>query len=96
MYDPLIAKRKQYVTVTAMHYVNGFTCPQILETEDGAFLIEHVKKVQKLSGRDGTGADERFLIILMDKEKYLYREGQRWFIIKEKDDYKIFGSSYGN
>ena len=66
MYDPLIAKRKQYVTVTAMHYVNGFTCPQILETEDGAFLIEHVKKVQKLSGRDGTGADERFLIILKD------------------------------
>lgn len=84
--------RIRYVTVTAMHYINGLCCPQVLETDGGAFLIEGVVQSQKLPGQDRNyGAQERFLVKIKGKERYLYRNGQMWFIIPQKDDQLLFG-----
>ncbi len=79
------------MTVTAIHYVNGMCCPQVIETEAGAFLLEDIKKVQRLSERSEIGADERYIVKINGKEKNLYRKGDMWFIIPEKEDFDIFG-----
>lgn len=79
------------MTVTAIHYVNGMCCPQVIETEAGAFLLEDIKKVQRLSERSEIGADERYIVKINGKEKSLYRKGDMWFIIPEKEDFDIFG-----
>ncbi|MBQ8996264.1 MAG: hypothetical protein IJ091_10665 [Oscillospiraceae bacterium] len=84
-------QRRKYVTVTAIHYINGLCCPQVLETEAGAFLLEDVKKIQKLSSKNEYGADERYLVKLNGQDRYLYREGDRWFIIPDKKDFEAFG-----
>lgn len=89
--DPYLAKRIKYVTVTAIHYINGLCCPQVIETEAGAFMLDDIKKVQKLSPQNAAGADERYLIRIRGKDKNLYRRGDRWFIITEKDDFDMFG-----
>ena len=87
------AKKPFYVSVTAIHYITGVCCPQVLEFPEGkAIMIEDVKKVQKLSGKDNDGAEERYLINLKGKEKYLYRRGQRWYIYPQKGDLSIFGT----
>ena len=39
-----ISQRKQYVNVTAVHYINGLCCPQVIETEAGAYLLEDIKR----------------------------------------------------
>lgn len=89
-------RRPEYVTVTAMHYLSGVCCPQVIETVHGvAVLIEDVKKYQKLSGKDNDGAEERYLVKLKGKERYLYRKGQRWFIYPKKEDYRLFGATSG-
>ena len=86
-------KKPVYVTVTAMHYMGGVCCPQVIELSTGAaVMIEDIKKVQKLSGKDNDGAEERYLINLKGKEKYLYRRGQRWYIYPQKGDLSIFGT----
>lgn len=89
--DSRMINRRKYVTVTAIHYVNGMCCPQVIETEAGAFLLEDIKKVQRLSVKSETGADERYVVIINGKEKDLYRKGDMWFIIPEKEDFDIFG-----
>jgi len=86
-----IPQRKKYVNVTAVHYINGLCCPQVIETEAGAYLLEDIKRVQRLSAKNETGADERYLVKVSGKERYLYREGDRWFIIPDKTDFEIFG-----
>jgi hypothetical protein len=93
MYTPRERIKKPiYVTVTAMHYMGGVCCPQVIELSTGAaVMIEDIKKVQKLSGKDNDGADERYLVNLKGKERYLYRRGQRWFIYPEKGDHSLFG-----
>lgn len=89
--DPYLSKRIKYVTVTAIHYINGLCCPQIIETEAGAFLLDDIKKVQKLSEKNATGADERYVVRIRGRDKDLYRKGDRWFIIPEKEDFGTFG-----
>ncbi|MBP0968699.1 MAG: hypothetical protein J5744_00980 [Oscillospiraceae bacterium] len=85
-------KKPFYVTVTALHYIGGACCPQVIALPSGpAVMIEDVKKVQKLSGKDNDGAEERYLVNLKGKERYLYRKGQRWFIYPQKEDQKLFG-----
>ena len=42
-------KKKCYVTVTAMHYINGLNVPQLVETSKGRFMVEKIKNIQKLS-----------------------------------------------
>ena len=89
--DPYLQKRIKYVTVTAIHYINGLCCPQVIETEAGAFLLKEKKKVQQLSGKSELGADERYVVKIKGKEKDLYRKGDRWFIIPDNDDFIVFG-----
>ena len=83
----------RYVTVTAMHYVSGTCLPQIVKTEKGSFLIEDVRERQALSDHDRNhGAQERFLVVIRNRQRYLYRAGNRWFMIPEKDDRWLFGT----
>ena len=89
--EPSLSDRRKYVTVTAIHYINGMCCPQVIETEAGAFLLEDIKKVQRLSVKSETGAEERYVVKIRGKEKNLYRRGDKWFIIPGKEDFEIFG-----
>ena len=77
----------RYVTVTAIHYINGLCCPQIVGTDAGEFLVEEVLKRQELSGRGSTfGAQERYLVKLKGRERYLYRNGPAWFLIPQRGE----------
>lgn len=78
----------RYVGVTAIHYINGLCLPQIVKTEKGSFLVEDVLRQQKLSGRENTfGAEERYLIRINGKERYLYRNGDAWFLIPQRNEW---------
>ena len=93
---PVRSDRKaepQYVTVTAMHYISGVCLPQIVQTDNGSFLIEDVRERQTLTDHERNyGAQERFLVIIRNRQKYLYRVGNRWFMIPERDDGLLFGT----
>ena len=77
----------RYVTVTAIHYINGLCFPQIVETDKGSFLVEEILRDQRLSGKENTfGAQERFLIKLRGQQRYLYRNGNMWFLIPQRNE----------
>ena len=82
----MIERKKCYVTVTAMHFINGLCVPQIVETEKGIFMVENVKQIQPLSRNNDLGANDRTLVVLKGKERYLYRAGVRWFMVRTKEN----------
>ncbi len=90
MYDET-TRRPRYVTVTAMHYINGMCMPQVVETEKGSFLVEGVAARQDLSSHARNyGATERYKIKIRNVSRYLYRKGERWFMFPQKSDTDIF------
>lgn len=93
---PARAERRtepRYVTVTALHYVSGACLPQVVKTGKGSFLIEDVRERKAIADRERyCGAQERFVVVIRNRQRYLYRDGNRWFMIPEKDDGLIFGT----
>ena len=85
----IMESKKCYVTVTALHYVNGVCLPQLVETEKGQFMVENVKKVHPLSPRNDLDAEDRTLVVLKGKDHYLYQKAGRWFMVRSKENEDI-------
>ena len=88
-WEQMVEKKKCYVTVTAMHYINGLNVPQLVETSKGRFMVEKIKNIQKLSPQNDLKADERTLVVLNGEDHYLYRKGVRWFMVRNSENMNI-------
>ena len=88
-YADMVEAKKCYVTVTAMHYINRVHVPQIVETEKGTFMVDRIKEILKMSEGNDLGADERTTVVLGGTDHYLYRKGNRWFMVRSKENRDI-------
>ena len=76
-----MAMIKKYVAVHATHYGDGRCFPTAMQVDGEAYLIEGISEIQKVSAEHNLGAEERFIVRIHGKERPLFREGQRWFVI---------------
>ena len=76
-----MAMIKKYVSVHVTHYMDGRCYPTALQVDGEAFLIEDISEIQKVAAAQNLGAEERFIVIIHGKERPLFREGQKWFVI---------------
>ena len=72
---------KKYVAVHATHYGDGRCYPTALQVDGEAYLIEDISEIQKVTAEYNLGAEERFIVKIHGKERPLFREGQKWFVI---------------
>ena len=76
-----MAMIKKYVSVHVTHYNDGNCFPTALQVDGEAYLIEDISDIQKVKAEHNLGAEERFIVKIHGKERLLFREGQRWFVI---------------
>ena len=76
-----MAMIKKYVSVHVTHYNDGSCFPTALQVDGEAYLIEDISDIQKVEAEYNLGAEERFIVIIHGKERPLFREGKRWFVI---------------
>ena len=72
---------KKYVAVHVTHYGDGSCFPTAMQVDGEAYLIESISEIQSVAAEHNLGAEERFIVRIHGKERPLFREGQRWFVI---------------
>ena len=72
---------KKFVAVTAHYDVLGRITPVLLWWEDGRrFEIDRVSDVRRAASLKAGGQGMRYTCRILGKERYLYLDGQQWFV----------------
>ena len=77
----LTAENKKYVGVSAIHRADGQCCPMVIDVDGTPYRIQDIREKKLLVPGDWLGAEEMYRIEIEGKERYLFREGQMWFVI---------------
>lgn len=72
---------KTYVAVTAIFDTEGNIAPLCMHWEDGReFEIDRILDVRKAASMKGGGAGLRYTVRILGKERYIWREDDKWFV----------------
>lgn len=72
---------KVYLTVLAEHRQDGTVLPRVLYWADGQkFEIDRVKDAKPRAATKAGGHGMRYTAVINGQERYLFREGDRWFV----------------
>ena len=72
---------RKYVGAHVIHYEDGSCCPTVIEVDGRAYLIQRIFERRDMSPGNSVNASEYFAVEVMGKERFLFRDGQRWFVI---------------
>ena len=68
---------------------NGIPNPRVIKRDGKYYQIQEVKRVRFDSGSQRVPR-EKYLVNINGYDKYLIKEGNRWYIINESEDERIF------
>ncbi len=72
---------KVYLTVLAEHRLDGTVLPRALYWADGRkYEIDRVKDFKPCAAKMTGGHGFRYTAMIGGRERYLFREGDRWFV----------------
>ena len=77
------------IEVTVSRNVNGIPTPSLVKKDGKYFRVQEVKRMQFDSGRQRIPR-EKYLVNINGYDKYLIKEGNRWYILNESEDERIF------
>ena len=73
--------RKIYLTVLAEHQRDGTVLPRALYWIDGRkYDIDRIKEAKPRAATRTGGHGIRYALVIGGCERYLFREGDRWFV----------------
>ena len=78
---PADLNEKKYVSVSVIHYPSGQCCPTVMEVDGKAYVIQRIFENKPVPQKHRLDAMEYFAVEVNGKERFLFRNGQRWFII---------------
>ncbi len=76
-----IRDEKKYVAVSVIHVPNGQCLPTVMEVDGRPYVIQRVFENRRMPGKYQSEAMEYFAVEVNGKERFLFRDGQRWFVI---------------
>ena len=81
MFGEIAMPRKVYVDVIARFRPDGRIIPLSLTWEDGLqYAIDRVLDVRPAASLKAGGSGLRYTCIIMGRQRYLWLEGDRWFV----------------
>ena len=79
-------RKKRYVPVVVRFDADGKLCPQIIEfDEEHRYVIDKVLDVRRAACQTVGGVGDRYTIQVQGKERYLWFERDKWFIIAKSE-----------
>ncbi len=78
---PALPGEKRYVTVMAIHYPDGECVPIVIEAGGRAYTVQRVFENKPAPKGLLESATEYFAVEVNGVERFLFREGRKWFMI---------------
>ena len=76
-----IHDEKKYVAVSVIHFPTGQCLPTVMEVDGKPYVIQRIFENKRVPSKYQFDAMEYFAVEVNGKERFLFRNGQRWFII---------------
>ena len=76
--------QRVYIDVIAEHREDGTVLPRAMTwVDDRKFQIDRVSAIKPAAAQNSGGHGIRYTVIVRGQTRYLFREGDRWFVEHE-------------